>query len=129
MLTVKSDDVSGRVDTFEAIVKGKNVPKPGIPESFKVLVKELQSLGLDVKVLAKDNSEIDISTSIDDENEEIGLTPKVSDYKDVMNDTSVDFDEEFDDESDDDYMEDSDVLDGVYDPLEDETTEDDVLDY
>ena len=94
-----------------------------------MLVKELQSLGLDVKVLAKDNSEIDISTSIDDENEEIGLTPKVSDYKDVMNDTSVDFDEEFDDESDDDYMEDSDVLDGVYDPLEDETTEDDVLDY
>ena len=67
MLTVKSDDVVGRVKTFEAIVKGKNVPTPGIPESFKVLVKELQSLGLDVKVLSKDNEEIDISTSLDDD--------------------------------------------------------------
>ena len=129
MLTVKSDDVSGRVDTFEAIVKGKNVPKPGIPESFKVLVKELQSLGLDVKVLAKDNSEIDISTSIDDDNEEIGLAPKGTDYKDVMSDTSVNFDEDFDEESEDDYLEDGDMLDGVYDPLDDETSEDDVLDY
>ena len=69
MLTVKSDDVVGRVKTFERIVKGKNVPKPGIPESFKVLVKELQSLGLDVKVLAKDKKEIDISTSFDDDND------------------------------------------------------------
>ena len=54
ILTVKSDDVVGRVKTYEAIVKGQNVPKPGVPESFKVLVKELQSLGLDVKVLDKD---------------------------------------------------------------------------
>ncbi|MGN0989124.1 MAG: DNA-directed RNA polymerase subunit beta, partial [Eubacteriales bacterium] len=67
MLTVKSDDVIGRVKTFEAIVKGKNVPTPGIPESFKVLVKELQALGLDVKVLSKDMEEIDISTSYDDD--------------------------------------------------------------
>ena len=66
---MKSDDVVGRVKTFESIVKGKNVPKPGIPESFKVLVKELQSLGLDVKVLAKDKKEIDISTSFDDDND------------------------------------------------------------
>ena len=73
MLTVKSDDVVGRVKTFESIVKGKNVPKPGIPESFKVLVKELQALGLDVKVLAKDNEEIDISTSFDDEADEMGI--------------------------------------------------------
>ena len=50
-LTVKSDDVVGRVKTYEAIVKGQNIPKPGIPESFKVLIKELQSLGLDMKVL------------------------------------------------------------------------------
>ena len=69
MLTVKSDDVVGRVKTFEAIVKGKNVPAPGIPESFKVLVKELQSLGLDVKVLSKDKEEIDISTSLDDDDD------------------------------------------------------------
>ncbi len=60
ILTVKSDDVVGRVKTYEAIVKGQNVPTPGIPESFKVLIKELQSLSLDVKVLDKDNNEIDL---------------------------------------------------------------------
>ena len=53
MLTVKSDDVVGRVKTYEAIVKGENIPEPGVPESFKVLIKELQSLGLDVKILRK----------------------------------------------------------------------------
>jgi DNA-directed RNA polymerase subunit beta len=58
ILTVKSDDIIGRVKTYEAIVKGENIPKPGIPESFKVLIKELQSLALDVKVLSKDNEEI-----------------------------------------------------------------------
>jgi len=83
MLTVKSDDVVGRVKTFEAIVKGKNVPEPGIPESFKVLVKELQSLGLDVKVLAKDQHEIDLTTSYDDEMEDVGLEPEEA--KEVMN--------------------------------------------
>ena len=67
MLTVKSDDIIGRVKTFEAIVKGKNVPKAGVPESFKVLVKELQSLGLEVKVLDKQKQEIDISTSLEDD--------------------------------------------------------------
>ena len=67
ILTVKSDDVVGRVKTFEAIVKGKNVPKPGIPESFKVLIKELQSLSLDVKVLDKDNEEIDLKQDLDDD--------------------------------------------------------------
>ncbi|MGQ9711837.1 MAG: DNA-directed RNA polymerase subunit beta [Desulfotomaculales bacterium] len=60
ILTVKSDDVIGRVKTYEAIVKGENVPEPGVPESFKVLIKELQSLGLDVKVLAEDDQEIEI---------------------------------------------------------------------
>jgi DNA-directed RNA polymerase subunit beta len=60
ILTVKSDDVVGRVKTYEAIVKGENVPEPGVPESFKVLVKELQSLGLDVKVLSENNEEIEI---------------------------------------------------------------------
>ncbi|MEG1718689.1 MAG: DNA-directed RNA polymerase subunit beta [Clostridia bacterium] len=73
ILTVKSDDVIGRVKTYEAIVKGQNVPKPGIPESFKVLIKELQSLGLDVKVLAKDMNEIDITTNFDDERDDMGL--------------------------------------------------------
>ena len=74
ILTVKSDDVVGRVKTYEAIVKGQNVPKPGIPESFKVLIKELQSLGLDIKVLDKDNQEIDLKQTFDDDDDEIGLT-------------------------------------------------------
>lgn len=66
ILTVKSDDVVGRVKTYEAIVKGENVPEPGVPESFKVLIKELQSLGLDVKVLSEENQEIEISEEEDD---------------------------------------------------------------
>ena len=74
ILTVKSDDVVGRVKTFESIVKGKNVPKPGIPESFKVLIKELQSLGLDVRVLDKDDQEIDLKQTFDDD-DSMGLTP------------------------------------------------------
>ena len=65
ILTVKSDDVIGRVKTYEAIVKGRNIPEPGIPESFKVLLKELQSLALDVKVLDKDKNEVEIKESID----------------------------------------------------------------
>lgn len=68
ILTVKSDDVVGRVKTYEAIVKGESVPEPGVPESFKVLIKELQSLGLDVKVLSGDEEEIDIR-EIDEEDE------------------------------------------------------------
>ena len=68
ILTVKSDDIVGRVKTYEAIIKGQNVPKPGIPESFKVLIKELQSLCLDVKVLDKDGEEIDFKQSFDDDN-------------------------------------------------------------
>lgn len=66
ILTVKSDDIVGRVKTYEAIVKGENVPQPGVPESFKVLLKELQALGLDVRVLLEDLSEIEIKESIDD---------------------------------------------------------------
>ncbi len=66
ILTVKSDDVVGRVKTYEAIVKGENVPEPGVPESFKVLIKELQSLGLDVKVLNEEESEIEIKESEED---------------------------------------------------------------
>ena len=66
ILTVKSDDTVGRVKTYEAIVKGDNVPEPGVPEAFKVLVKELQSLGLDIKVLAENNEEIELKENIDD---------------------------------------------------------------
>ncbi|MHB8146078.1 MAG: DNA-directed RNA polymerase subunit beta, partial [Vulcanimicrobiaceae bacterium] len=77
LLTVKSDDVVGRVKTYEAIVKGENVMEPGVPESFKVLIKELQSLALDVKVLTENREEVDIKVSDDDmgerERQEIGL--------------------------------------------------------
>ena len=65
ILTVKSDDVVGRVKTYEAIIKGDNIPEPGIPESFKVLLKELQSLGLDVRVLRDDNTEVEIMETVD----------------------------------------------------------------
>jgi DNA-directed RNA polymerase subunit beta len=67
ILTVKSDDVVGRVKTYEAIVKGENVPEPGVPESFKVLIKELQSLGMDVKILSGDETEIEMRDTEDDE--------------------------------------------------------------
>ena len=65
ILTVKSDDVVGRVKTYEAIIKGENIPEPGIPESFKVLLKELQSLGLDVRVLKDNGEEVEMSENID----------------------------------------------------------------
>ena len=65
ILTVKSDDVIGRVKTYEAIIKGDNIPEAGVPESFKVLLKELQALGLDVQVLREDGSEVEISENID----------------------------------------------------------------
>ena len=66
MLTVKSDDTIGRVKTYEAIVKGENVPEPGVPEGFKVLIKELQALGLDVRLLSPDNEELELKENIDD---------------------------------------------------------------
>lgn len=82
ILTVKSDDTVGRVKTFEAIVKGNNIPKPGVPESFKVLIKELQSLALDVKVLDKDNQEIDLKQTFDDD-EDVGLGHMDDDLMDM----------------------------------------------
>ena len=83
ILTVKSDDVVGRVKTYESIVKGQNIPKPGVPESFKVLIKELQSLGLDVKVLDKNDEEIDLKQTFDDD-DDIGLgTPAIPEGEDM----------------------------------------------
>ena len=67
ILTVKSDDVTGRVKTYEAIVKGANIPKPGVPESFKVLVKELQALCLDIRVLDENGNEIELKDDDDDD--------------------------------------------------------------
>ena len=89
ILTVKSDDVVGRVKTYEAIVKGQNVPKAGVPESFKVLIKELQSLGLDIKVLDKENNEIDLKQTFDDD-DDMGFTPAMSDIPDFQEENVVD---------------------------------------
>src|SRR5699024_8141324 len=77
ILTVKSDDIVGRVKTYESIVKGRNVPEPGVPESFKVLIKELQSLGMDVKMLSSDQSEIDLRALEEDTDAEDTLNLEV----------------------------------------------------
>ena len=66
MLTIKSDDIVGRVKTYEAIVKGENIPEPGVPEGFKVLIKELQSIGLDVRLYSEDDKELELTENIDD---------------------------------------------------------------
>ncbi len=115
ILTVKSDDVVGRVKTYEAIIKGENIPEPGIPESFKVLLKELQSLGLDVRVLRDDNTEVEIMETVDmgetDFRSLIEGDRKYSDEDDLGQQgyTEQEFqgeelvDVEADDEDDDDY--------------------------
>ncbi len=82
ILTVKSDDIIGRVKTYEAIVKGENIPKPGIPESFKVLIKELQSLALDVKILSKDKEEIKLKET--SEYEDATSVDRIVDIKEVV---------------------------------------------
>ena len=66
MLTIKSDDVIGRVKTYEAIVKGENIPEPGVPEGFKVLIKELQSIGLDVRLYSEDDKELELTENIEE---------------------------------------------------------------
>ncbi len=81
ILTVKSDDVVGRVKTYEAIIKGENIPKPGIPESFKVLLKELQSLALDVKVLREDDTEVELKENIDTGDTDWNSIMSGDDYK------------------------------------------------
>ena len=114
ILTVKSDDVVGRVKTYEAIIKGKNIPEPGIPESFKVLLKEFQSLGLDVRVLKDDGEEVDLSETIDySQNTRRFLEGDDGDdgyerYEDLENQgfSGVDEDGELTDLRDDEYTDD-----------------------
>ncbi|MDD6446718.1 DNA-directed RNA polymerase subunit beta [Oscillospiraceae bacterium LCP25S3_E10] len=89
ILTVKSDDVVGRVKTYEAIVKGQNIPTPGVPESFKVLIKELQSLALDVRVLDKDNNEIDLRQHFDDDDDIPVANNADSESEDLMESENV----------------------------------------
>jgi DNA-directed RNA polymerase subunit beta len=96
ILTVKSDDIVGRVKTYEAIVKGENIPEPGIPESFKVLIKELQSLALDVKVLTEDKGEVEIKENIDDDLSDLEM------IGDDLSSEKVFVDDEDDDQKDKD---------------------------
>jgi len=90
ILTVKSDDTVGRVNTYEAIVKGQNVPKPGIPESFKVLIKELQSLALDVSVLDVDDNEIDLRQNFDEDDNIIPAPVQIEEEAEIDADISFD---------------------------------------
>ena len=103
ILSVKSDDTIGRVKTYEAIVKGENIPEPGVPESFKVLIKELQSLALDIKVLDADKNEIEIKELDDDDmpaagekGDELSPGATVDDSLDSGVETDDSLDDEFD---------------------------------
>ena len=128
MLTVKSDDVVGRVKTYEAIVKGENIPEPGIPEGFKVLVKELQSLGLDIR-LFNDEEELELKENIED-----AIDFNIEEHKkiisgeksDVLLDSEieenyVDEDEDFETMQDDEDDYDKDEL---FDDIDDEENDD-----
>jgi len=125
ILTVKSDDVVGRVKTYEAIVKGENIPEPGIPESFKVLIKELQSLALDVKVYSEETGEIAIKEYVEDDLEELNVNIEGREDEVIL---TNDFDEELKDDilMDDELdIEDLDDIGSIStgDNLEDELTE------
>ena len=118
ILTVKSDDVVGRVKTYEAIVKGENVPEPGVPESFKVLIKELQSLALDIKVLDGDGNEIILKETIDDDDvEELPVNIAGFEDDDVIASESSRSDDEDIEEEDEESTED-DIIDEVTQILE-----------
>jgi DNA-directed RNA polymerase subunit beta len=122
ILTVKSDDIVGRVKTYEAIVKGQNIPTPGIPESFKVLIKELQALALDIRVLDENHNEIEIR-ELEDDDEDVGESlpagreslpeddledeaPSLSDGEDIDLDDDISLDDDFGDFEVDDVLDD-----------------------
>ena len=116
MLTVKSDDVVGRVKTYEAIVKGENIPEPGVPESFKVLIKELQSLGLDIRLYSEDNKELELKENIE---EGIDFDPEHD--KKLLDEEAITQEEDLDgygeETSNDDLLEDDVELDDGNDEL------------
>ncbi len=118
ILTVKSDDVVGRVKTYESIVKGENVPEPGVPESFKVLVKELQSLALDIKVLDKDDNEIVLRESMDDDPDDLPVNIAGIEEDDILPADDDDLDMNLDDD---------DLMDDILGGDDDEDEEDGVL--
>ncbi|MBR2916192.1 MAG: DNA-directed RNA polymerase subunit beta, partial [Clostridia bacterium] len=115
ILTVKSDDVVGRVKTYEAIVKGENIPKPGVPESFKVLIKELQGLALDVKVLDGDGNEVILKELSDEDDDDM---PMVTDLDKVENNVDESEGAFKLSEDDDDLDEDSILDDDEYDDFD-----------
>ena len=124
ILTVKSDDVVGRVKTYEAIVKGENIPEPGVPEGFKVLIKELQSLGLDIRLYSKDDKELELTENIDD-----GIDFNLDENKPLVTDEEKMEDEEPLDEDmllDEEELpeEDEDLEEDNFDDLDEELAED-----
>lgn len=106
ILTIKSDDVIGRVKTYEAIVKGENIPEPGVPESFKVLIKELQSLGLDVGLLSENNEELEIKENIED-----GIEVNLEEIQKVLSETVIDEEELAKEFTEEEPLEDEDLSD------------------
>ena len=140
ILTVKSDDVVGRVKTYEAIIKGENIPEPGIPESFKVLLKELQSLGLDVRVLRDDGTEVEMTENIDYSdmdlrsiiegdrsygNQEESLNSQGYQYQEFKDGELVSIEESLDDEE---ALDDEELMDDLDDVVDDSDIVDDIFD-
>ena len=134
MLTVKSDDVVGRVKTYEAIVKGENIPEPGVPETFKVLIKELQSLGLDLRLFTKDDKEIELKENIDE-----GIEFNAEKHKEEevivekeLEDGYIAEDEDGEpillDEDSDDLFESDEIIDDSIDIYDNDLAEDNLLD-
>ena len=121
ILTVKSDDITGRTKTYEAIVKGHNIPTPGIPESFKVMVKELQALCLDIRVLDEDGETVDLSGIIEDDAPTFANIDEVERAVDAEKNDSADDDEPYDDEGDfaDDFADEGDEEDYAFDEGDD----------
>ena len=122
ILTVKSDDVVGRVKTYEAIVKGENIPEPGVPESFKVLIKELQSLALDVRVLTEEADEIEIKEEEEDISEmarELGIDIHGRDEEEEDETSAVDDEEPDEEDGFEDEEEDLELDEDLVDDLED----------
>ena len=123
MLTVKSDDVVGRVKTYEAIVKGENIPEPGVPESFKVLIKELQSLGLDIRLYSSDNKELELKENIED-----GIDFNIEANKKLEEDNGLDeaeLEEEYIEEDEDSSLTLEDDSDELFESVDEE--DDDLL--
>ena len=128
MLTVKSDDVVGRVKTYEAIVKGENIPEPGVPEGFKVLVKELQSLGLDIKLYSHDNQELELKENIEDGIEfDPEKDKKILAEEEIVNDSELEngySEEEMASDDEDDFEDEENDNDEFFEGLDDEEDED-----